>query len=451
MNPDQLAPRRAQRVDVEPQLRGTAGQGRPHAPRVTARRRGDRRHRPPRQPGRSVEETDHGQVHRARRHARCRCGAATSTPTRSSRPSTSSGSPAPGSRTACSARGAANEPDFVLNQPRYAGATILVAGPDFGTGSSREHAVWALIGLRLPRRHLAALRRHLPRQLAQGRAAHRRAAGEDRAAVVGRHRGRPDDRGDRRPLDRQVRWSGEVHDFALDDYTRWRLLEGLDDIGLTLRTPMPSSVRADAQAVAAARRRSDPVATRSSRRYRPRRVVRQQCCDRPSVSNETTNVVETMSVTRPGRTRAKQGSVHRAARRASRRRQEARRRRARRGDRQRLRRVAQGEQVAITGFGVFERRDRAARTARNPATGATVDVDRIARAGVPSRRGVQGDHRRRAEVLEERAERAQAAVRKAADSGSRRAGTGRRRGAGRAGPRHDRRARRCRGGARGAG
>ncbi len=37
-----------------------------------------------------------------------------------------------------------NEPDFVLNQPRYDGATILVAGPDFGTGSSREHAVWAL-------------------------------------------------------------------------------------------------------------------------------------------------------------------------------------------------------------------------------------------------------------------------------------------------------------------
>ena len=65
----------------------------------------------------------------------------------------------------------ANEPDFVLNQSRYDGATILVAGPDFGTGSSREHAVWALLGLRLQGRHLAALRRHLPRQLAQGRTA----------------------------------------------------------------------------------------------------------------------------------------------------------------------------------------------------------------------------------------------------------------------------------------
>jgi 3-isopropylmalate/(R)-2-methylmalate dehydratase small subunit len=36
-------------------------------------------------------------------------------------------------------------------------------------------------------------------------------------------------------VDRQVRWSGEVHDFDLDDYTRWRLMEGLDDIGITLR------------------------------------------------------------------------------------------------------------------------------------------------------------------------------------------------------------------------
>src|SRR5580765_337874 len=38
-----------------------------------------------------------------------------------------------------------NEPNFVLNQPQYQGATVLVAGPDFGTGSSREHAVWALM------------------------------------------------------------------------------------------------------------------------------------------------------------------------------------------------------------------------------------------------------------------------------------------------------------------
>ena len=61
-------------------------------------------------------------------------------------------------------------------------------------------------------------------------------AREDRAAAVGRHRGRPERREVTVDLvERQVRWSGEVHDFELDDYTRWRLLEGLDDIGLTLR------------------------------------------------------------------------------------------------------------------------------------------------------------------------------------------------------------------------
>ena len=47
------------------------------------------------------------------------------------------------------------DPDFVLNRPEHAGATVLVAGPDFGTGSSREHAVWALHGLRVPGRGLA--------------------------------------------------------------------------------------------------------------------------------------------------------------------------------------------------------------------------------------------------------------------------------------------------------
>ena len=73
----------------------------------------------------------------------------------------------------------ANDPSFVLNRPEHEGATILVAGPDFGTGSSREHAVWALqdYGFRVVL--VAAVRRHLPRQLAQGRAAHGRRCAED--------------------------------------------------------------------------------------------------------------------------------------------------------------------------------------------------------------------------------------------------------------------------------
>ena len=128
-----------------------------------------------------------------------------------------------------------NEPDFVLNQEQYNGATILVAGPDFGTGSSREHAVWALLdyGFRAviaPRfgdifrgNSLKAglLTVVLPEKIVQ--------------------RLWDDIEDDPRTevtvdvVDTQVRWSGEVHDFELDDYTRWRLMEGLDDIGITLR------------------------------------------------------------------------------------------------------------------------------------------------------------------------------------------------------------------------
>lgn len=129
----------------------------------------------------------------------------------------------------------ANEPDFVLNQPRFDGATVLVAGPDFGTGSSREHAVWALwdYGFRVvisPRfadifrgNSLKAglLTITLPEKIVQRLWDD---IEDDPQTVV--------------TVDlpeRQVRWSGEVHDFELDEYARWRLLEGLDDIGLTMK------------------------------------------------------------------------------------------------------------------------------------------------------------------------------------------------------------------------
>jgi 3-isopropylmalate/(R)-2-methylmalate dehydratase small subunit len=128
-----------------------------------------------------------------------------------------------------------NEPDFVLNQERFQGATILVAGPDFGTGSSREHAVWALLdyGFKVviaPRfgdifrgNSLKAglLTVTLPEKI-----------------VVRLWDDIEDDPNTDVTVDlieRQVRWPGEVHDFELDDYSRWRLLEGLDDIGLTMQ------------------------------------------------------------------------------------------------------------------------------------------------------------------------------------------------------------------------
>ena len=127
------------------------------------------------------------------------------------------------------------DPDFVLNDPRYAGATVLVAGPDFGTGSSREHAVWALqdYGFRVvvsPRfgdifRGNATKGGLLPAQVsaADGEALQAAAEADPTAEVV---------------VDlvaREIRTGDLVAPFAIDDYTRWRLMEGLDDIGLSLR------------------------------------------------------------------------------------------------------------------------------------------------------------------------------------------------------------------------
>ncbi len=133
------------------------------------------------------------------------------------------------------------DPSFVLNQPRYQGATILVAGMDFGTGSSREHAVWALqdYGFRAviaPRfgdifRNNATKAGLLPVVLPEKVVAliQDAAEGEPAAQVTVDLEGR------------QVRAVGAglaedlVEPFQIHDYTRWRLMEGLDDIGLTLR------------------------------------------------------------------------------------------------------------------------------------------------------------------------------------------------------------------------
>jgi 3-isopropylmalate/(R)-2-methylmalate dehydratase small subunit len=132
-----------------------------------------------------------------------------------------------------------NEPDFVLNQPQYADASVLVAGPDFGTGSSREHAVWALLdgGFRavissrfadifrnnstkaglltvvLPQADVEALWTAIeadPTTEVTVDLQAKEVTYERRRDVI------------RRPFD-------------IDDYTRWRLLEGLDDVGLTER------------------------------------------------------------------------------------------------------------------------------------------------------------------------------------------------------------------------
>jgi 3-isopropylmalate/(R)-2-methylmalate dehydratase small subunit len=133
------------------------------------------------------------------------------------------------------------DPSFVLNQPRYDGATILVAGTDFGTGSSREHAVWALLdyGFRVviaPRfgdifRSNATKAGLLPVVLPEKTVALIQDAAE----------AEPPGEVTVDLAEREVRVSGGglseplAAPFEIDEYTRWRLMEGLDDIGLTLR------------------------------------------------------------------------------------------------------------------------------------------------------------------------------------------------------------------------
>lgn len=127
-----------------------------------------------------------------------------------------------------------NDPEFVLNQEAYKGGTVLVAGPDFGTGSSREHAVWALqnYGFKavISSRFADIFRGNslkgglltviIPQEEIEKLWA-KIEAEPTTAITVG--------------LDsRTVSYGDTKLNFELDDYTRWRLMEGLDDIGLTL-------------------------------------------------------------------------------------------------------------------------------------------------------------------------------------------------------------------------
>ncbi len=127
------------------------------------------------------------------------------------------------------------DPNFVLNQPQYAGATILVPGPDFGTGSSREHAVWALqnYGFRvvIGSRFGDIFRSN------SGKAGLLVAAVDQKIIeelwdYIEAHPAAPITVD---LVEQQITSKGFQTDFEIDSYTRWRLLEGLDDIGLTLR------------------------------------------------------------------------------------------------------------------------------------------------------------------------------------------------------------------------
>ena len=128
-----------------------------------------------------------------------------------------------------------NDPDFVLNRDAYRDGSVLVAGPDFGTGSSREHAVWALkdYGFRvvLSPRFADIFRGNSGKQgLLTGVL-----TPEDAERLWAELEARP---GAEVAVDLAARTAtcGDVLvPFDIDDYTRWRLMEGLDDIGLTLQ------------------------------------------------------------------------------------------------------------------------------------------------------------------------------------------------------------------------
>ena len=128
-----------------------------------------------------------------------------------------------------------NEPDFVLNQAQYAGASVLVAGPDFGTGSSREHANWALLdgGFRVViSSRFADIFRNNSTKAGLLTVVLPQADVEALWAAVEADPALPV------TVDLQaeeVRYRDVVVPFQIDPYTRWRLLEGLDDVGLTER------------------------------------------------------------------------------------------------------------------------------------------------------------------------------------------------------------------------
>ena len=128
-----------------------------------------------------------------------------------------------------------NDPEFVLNQPQYKSGTVLVAGPEFGTGSSREHAVWALQSYRfkavISSRFADIFRGNslkgglltviLPQEAVEAIWV---AIETDPTTQIKVDLG-----------SRTVSYGLTSIAFELDDYTRWRLMEGLDDIGLTLK------------------------------------------------------------------------------------------------------------------------------------------------------------------------------------------------------------------------
>ena len=126
-----------------------------------------------------------------------------------------------------------NDPAFELNQPQYKNATILVVGPDFGTGSSREHAVWALqnYGFKVV---LSSRFADIFRGNSQKMGLLTVILPQDEIEKIWKKiESEPDTKITVDLEAKTVTYETTTIAFAIDDYTRWRLMEGLDDIGLT--------------------------------------------------------------------------------------------------------------------------------------------------------------------------------------------------------------------------
>ncbi len=128
-----------------------------------------------------------------------------------------------------------NDPEFVLNQLAYASGSVLFAGPDFGTGSSREHAVWALRDY-----GFQAVFSSKFADIFSGNAGKQGlvtgiVSDEDIERIWQALEANPGASATVNLVEKTVSVGDIRVDFEIDEYTRWRLLEGLDDIGLTLR------------------------------------------------------------------------------------------------------------------------------------------------------------------------------------------------------------------------
>ena len=126
-----------------------------------------------------------------------------------------------------------NDPSFELNQPQYQKASILVVGPDFGTGSSREHAVWALqnYGFKVVlSSRFADIFRGNSQKMGLLTVILTQEEIEQIWQVV---ESKPDTQITVDLSSKTITYGSKTLSFVIDDYTRWRLMEGLDDIGLT--------------------------------------------------------------------------------------------------------------------------------------------------------------------------------------------------------------------------